>query len=64
VLTWDFSHEAKPDGCLRNAIDSSGPGSVVVFHDSLKSIDNVRYALPRFLDHFLEQGFRFEAIRL
>ena len=64
VLTWDFHHETTPEQCLRYAVDYTHAGSVVVFHDSLKSIDNVRYALPRFLDHFLEKGYRFEEIRL
>ncbi len=64
VLTWDFSHDTTPEQCFRYAIDNSRPGSVVVFHDSLKSIENVRYALPRFLDEFLDKGYRFEGIRL
>ncbi len=62
VLTWDFDRRTTPEICLQYALDNTGEGSVVVFHDSVKSIENVRYALPRFLSHFLGQGYRFETI--
>ncbi|MCX6305144.1 MAG: polysaccharide deacetylase family protein [Bacteroidetes bacterium] len=62
VLTYDFHRHTTPEQCLDNAIGNSGSGSVVVFHDSPKSMNNVRYALPRFLQHFMDLGFRFEPI--
>jgi len=64
VLTWDFASDTTPEQCLRYAIDNTRSGSIVVFHDSVKTIDNVRYALPRFLDHFQSQGYRFEGINI
>ena len=62
VLTNDFNKGITAEKCLVNAISASRPGSVVVFHDNLKSVDKVRYALPRFLEHFSGLGFRFAAI--
>ena len=62
VLSYDFHRNTTPGQCLKNAITHSGNGSVVVFHDSLKSLDNVRYALPRFLEHFMALGYRFETL--
>jgi peptidoglycan-N-acetylglucosamine deacetylase len=38
------------------------PGSIIVFHDSLKASARMKYALPRVLDHFAEQGFKFRSI--
>ena len=32
------------------------------FHNHLKTLDKVRYALPRFLDHFAERGYSFEPL--
>jgi len=61
VLTYDFDRHITPEECLKIAVSNSGPGSVVVFHDSLKAAGNIMYALPRFLGHFREQGYRFEA---
>ena len=62
VLSCDFHRHTSPEQCLKNAIDNTRNGSVVVFHDSLKAIENVRYALPRFLEHFTIMGYRFESI--
>lgn len=62
VLTWDFHRHITPEQCLGNAIHNTSKGSVVVFHDSIKSLKNVRYALPRFLEHFLASGYRFDPL--
>lgn len=62
VLTYDFDHHTTPKACLRYAIENTGPGSVVVFHDSIKASEKVIYALPRFLETFQKQGFRFSSI--
>ncbi len=35
-------------------------GSIITFHDSLKSEDKLKYALPRSIEWLLEQGYRFE----
>jgi len=62
VLTYDFDPRTNAERCLKNAIDHSRGGSVVVFHNSLKTVEKVRYALPRFLDHFSELGYAFKSI--
>jgi peptidoglycan/xylan/chitin deacetylase (PgdA/CDA1 family) len=62
VLSWDFDRKTSPEQCLKNVIDYSTAGSVVVFHDSQKAIEKVRFALPRFLERFMSLGYRFQAI--
>jgi peptidoglycan-N-acetylglucosamine deacetylase len=62
VLTYDFHRRTTPEQCLKNAIDNTRNGAVVVFHDNLQSMDNLRYALPRFLSHFMALGYRFQSI--
>ncbi|UYZ65198.1 polysaccharide deacetylase family protein [Hymenobacter weizhouensis] len=62
VLTCDYDQHFNPATCLATAIRLSRPGSIVVFHDSLKASRNLRYVLPRYLDHFAAQGFRFERL--
>jgi len=62
VLTCDFNRNTTPEQCLQHAIDSTRNGSIVVFHDNLKSIEKVRFALPEFLEHFSGLGYRFEGI--
>jgi len=62
VLTHDYSKNISPDRCLRGSIAATRPGSIIVFHDSLKAEKNLSYALPRLLDHFYNNGFTFESI--
>ncbi|MFM9986334.1 MAG: polysaccharide deacetylase family protein [Flavobacteriales bacterium] len=62
VLTSDYSQSLTPENCLKGSIRASRPGSVVVFHDSLKAERNMTYALPRYLDHFSKLGYQFKAL--
>lgn len=62
VLTVDYSKNVSQESCLKNSIRATRPGSIIVFHDSLKAERNMTYALPRFIEHFLEQGFVFKAL--
>lgn len=62
VLTSDYNQSISPEGCLKGSIAATRPGSIVVFHDSLKAERNMTFALPRYIDHFLNQGFLFKSI--
>ena len=57
VLSQDYSNLISPRTCLRNVTKHVQPGSIVVFHDSLKSFRNLKYALPRSLDHIHKMGW-------
>ncbi len=63
LLAGDFYENASKERCLNNVLKHTKRGSIVVFHDSEKSADKCLYALPRFLEHFLERGFKFELLR-
>lgn len=62
ILSGDFDKNLPPEQCLGNVILKASPGSIVVFHDSLKAEKNLKYALPRVLDFFSNKGYSFEAI--
>jgi peptidoglycan-N-acetylglucosamine deacetylase len=62
VLSGDFDKNINPEQCLHNVINHAGPGSIVVFHDSLKAKANLEYALPKVLDHFSALGYSFAAL--
>ena len=62
VLSGDFDPGLDGEECLRNVLDHVAPGSIVVFHDSLKSERNLRYALPRALEVLSRLGYSFEAL--
>lgn len=62
VLSGDFSAELSPEICLKKTVQYTRPGSIVLFHDSIKASINMQYALPAFLKHFSELGYSFEAL--
>ena len=62
VLTIDYNKNISPEACLRNSIRATRPGSIIVFHDSLKAERNMIYALPRYVEYFLEQGYQFKSL--
>jgi peptidoglycan/xylan/chitin deacetylase (PgdA/CDA1 family) len=62
IMSFDFSSEVSPEKCLKNIINNTRKGSVIVFHDSVKASGNVLYALPRLLEHFTSKGFHFRPI--
>ncbi len=62
VLSGDFSLKLSPKTVLEKTLKHTEAGSIVLFHDSIKANENMSYALPRFLEHFSEKGFRFETL--
>lgn len=59
VVTRDYSRRLTPDDVLRNVQRYTRNGSIITFHDSLKSIDKLKHALPLALQWLKEQGYEF-----
>lgn len=62
VLSGDFDRNTTPARCLRNVMRFTRRGSIVVFHENIKAIPRLKYSLPRFLEHFSKEGYRFESL--
>ncbi|MCE7993103.1 MAG: polysaccharide deacetylase family protein [Roseivirga sp.] len=62
VLSGDFSAKLNPERVLSKSIRYTSSGSIVVFHDNLKATQNLKYALPAYLAHFIELGYSFKAL--
>ncbi len=62
VLSGDFDLGITKEKCLDNVLKHTEDGSIVLFHDSEKAFDKMKYALPKMLEHFTAKGFRFEKI--
>lgn len=64
VLSGDFDKDLSPKKCLSNVLENTEKGSIIVFHDSLKAFEKLKYTLPKVLQHFHEQGYTFEKISI
>ncbi|MBL7806229.1 MAG: polysaccharide deacetylase family protein [Saprospiraceae bacterium] len=62
VLSGDYDPEITPEQCLENVLVNIQPGSIVLFHDSLKAETRMRYALPKVLEQLGREGWTFRAL--
>lgn len=61
ILSGDFDRTLNHRGALKQ-LKKSQPGSISVFHDNQKYIENVKKLLPEFLAYFADQEFMFQKI--
>lgn len=62
VLSGDFDIKLEPEKCLQNVLKYTRPGSIIVFHDSLKAFPRLEYVLPRAMKVWEEKGYAFESL--
>lgn len=59
LVTRDYSTHLNGRDVLLNVRRYARPGSIITFHDSLKSLDKLLYALPRAIEWLQSQGYSF-----
>ncbi len=59
LVTRDYSKWIDERGIVRNVIRYTRNGSIITFHDSLKSIEKLKTALPKSLDFLKREGYEF-----
>lgn len=64
VLTGDYDPKISPEQCYKNCVNYTRKGSIIVFHDNIKAINNVKYALPKSIEQLLRKGYRFKTLSL
>ena len=62
VLSGDFSSTLSGEKILDKCIRKTRAGSIIVFHDSPKMFNKLKFVLPKFMAHFHQLGFTFKAI--
>lgn len=60
LVTRDYSKWLTAGDVVRNVKRYTRNGSIITFHDSLKSIDKLKTALPEALEWLQEQGYEFK----
>lgn len=64
VLSGDFDVKLSKESCRDHVLINAENGSIVVFHDSEKANERMRFALPEVLQYFSKKGFQFKKISL
>ncbi len=64
IVSYDWDAEVTPEKCLQNVLKHIQPGSIIVFHDSLKAATNLRFILPKVLEAIQEKKWKAKAMVL
>ena len=62
VVTRDYSNRLTAEDVVNNVKLLTRNGSIITFHDSLKSIDKLYTALPESIQWLKDQGYEFKVI--
>jgi peptidoglycan/xylan/chitin deacetylase (PgdA/CDA1 family) len=62
VLSADFDTTISREQCLDNVLSNVKPGSIIVFHDSVKAFKNLEYVLPKTLAFLKEKNFNCDVL--
>uniref|UniRef100_UPI00404B4646 polysaccharide deacetylase family protein n=1 Tax=Flavobacterium sp. TaxID=239 RepID=UPI00404B4646 len=62
VLSYDFDADLNEEKCLQKVIKNASKGSIIVFHDSIKANNNLKFALPKAIQLLKKKGFVFDKL--
>ena len=60
VVTRDYSKRLTAEEVFENVKRYTRNGSIITFHDSLRSIDKLKKILPSCIEWFQQQGYTFK----
>ena len=60
LVTRDYNSKFTGEQVLQKVKRYARPGSIITFHDSLRSVNNLHYALPRAIEWLLAEGYEFK----
>ncbi|MBT7895630.1 MAG: polysaccharide deacetylase family protein [Flavobacteriales bacterium] len=62
VLSWDFKKNISSEKIYNNVINNTQKGSIIVFHNNIKSYQTITENLEKILVKLKEEGYRFSTI--
>ena len=59
IMSWDFKENIYPNKIYKNVIDNVENGSIILFHNNLKSYKNLKKSLEIILEKLEDKGYQF-----
>ena len=59
IMSWDFKENISSNKIFRNVMDNVESGSIILFHNNLKSYKNLKKSLELILEKLKEQEYQF-----
>lgn len=63
ILTADFDTNISLEKCYSNATKKVENGSIIVFHDSQKAFEKLKYTLPKAIEFYKNNSYQFDIIK-
>jgi len=57
VLSMDYDPMQTSQECLLKTMKYTRPGSIIIFHDSRKTENKIKFVLPQLMDFFKSQNY-------
>ena len=61
IMSWDFKENIYPNKIYKNVIDNVENGSIILFHNNLKSYNNLKNSLELILEKLKDKGYQFSS---
>lgn len=62
IISRDYRSDLTPEKVVSNVMNFVRPGSIIIFHDSLKAEKNLKEALPVVIKNLKQKGYTFTLI--
>lgn len=62
IISMDYNTSLSAEKCTKNVLKHVKPGSIIVFHDSLKAEKNLKHILPKILEELSRENYRFKEL--
>lgn len=62
VISRDYNRDLPKEKVLEIVLKYTRNGSIIVFHDSLKAEENMKYAMPKALEMLIGKGYSFDIL--
>ncbi|MFT5149400.1 MAG: peptidoglycan/xylan/chitin deacetylase (PgdA/CDA1 family) [Glaciecola sp.] len=59
VMSGDFDAKLSAESCVNNVVNNVQSGSIIVFHDNIKSADKMLLIVPKIIDKLREMSYSF-----
>ncbi|TLX73033.1 polysaccharide deacetylase family protein [Labilibacter sediminis] len=63
ILSFDYNHKLAGEKVFNNVKRNLKPGSIIVFHDSVKAEKNMKYAFPKTMELIAERKYKTSIIK-
>ena len=63
IVSCDYRNSLSPAKVTKNVLNNIRPGSIITFHDSVKSWENLSVALPEVIGKLKEKGYEFGSLK-